>query len=460
MKTDRRSGIIVHSVKICRGRLNKGDAVALSVEESRREMIQASHSCTHLLHEALRQRFGKQTAQRGSRNSPESLRFDFSRQKSLTIEDIEAIEDAVNRWIRQDSSVTTRIMTPEDALKIGAVALFEEKYGDEVRVVSMGIDDSSGKGRHGKSASIELCGGTHVSRTGQIGLFVITSESATAAGIRRIEALTGEQARHYLSQQDSTLARTALLLKTESKLVPGRVEELLEERRVLLADLETLRRTAAKSSASQQRRVLSIGSQQAAFIKLSETPPKELPGIVDDQKDQLGSGVAVVIAGNDGKALVAVGVTEDLTRSFSAVDIVRAITPSLGGSGGGGRADFARGGGSDPTGADNAFKIVEQIMEQGKMTAYWIAHVEVTDPETYGKYAEQATAAIAEHGGKFLARGGKSRCLEGQDRGRHVVVEFPDMASAVACYESAIYAKALEYSARSSVRDVIIVEGL
>ena len=361
--TDKRAALIVHTVTIGDGSLHKGDAVQLTVTPERREKIRSSHSCTHLLHEALRRRFGKQLAQRGSRNAPEAIRFDFSHSRPLSDEDLTAIEHEVNRLICQDSPVKTRIMATEDATSLGAVALFEEKYGDEVRVVSMGLDEGSGRGSDGNSYSMELCGGTHVERTGRIGLFAVTAESASAAGIRRIEALTGEAARTHLAGRCATLAETASLLKTDPNSVPQRVRELLEERRQLASDVEGLRRSAAQTSAARQRQVISVGSHQLAMLNLSNVVAKDMPMIVDEQKAHITSGVAVVISDCDGKALVAVGVTDDLVESLSAVKIVRAVTPALGGSGGGGRADLARGGGTDPSAAKTAFTIVETMLE-------------------------------------------------------------------------------------------------
>ena len=355
--------VIAHRVTLEGGALSKGAPVRLEVDHTRRTAIRANHSATHLLHEALRQALGDHVAQRGSLNAPDRLRFDFSHQKALSLEELKRVEEEVNAFIRQNTPVETRIMTPDDARAIGAQALFGEKYGDEVRVVSMGRAQT-GKGADGETWSIELCGGTHVTRTGDIGVFVTLGDSASSAGVRRIEALTGDAAFRYLSEQDHRLAETALALKAQPGEVAERVKGLLSERKALAAEVADLRRQLAMAggSGAAAPEAETIGGKAFHGQVLTGVSGKDLPPLIDEHKARLGSGVVVLIADTGGKAAVAAGVTEDLTGEVSAVDLVRAAVAELGGKGGGGRPDMAQGGGADPSNAEAALAAAKSVM--------------------------------------------------------------------------------------------------
>ncbi|MGB1209662.1 MAG: DHHA1 domain-containing protein, partial [Paracoccaceae bacterium] len=317
-------------------------------DHARRSDIRANHSATHLLHEALRERLGDHVAQRGSLNAPDRLRFDFSHGKALSLDELAQVEAEVNSYIRQNSAVDTRIMTPDDARSLGAQALFGEKYGDEVRVVSMGRQLGSGKGSDGQTYSLELCGGTHVTRTGDIGAFVLLGDSASSAGVRRIEALTGADAMAYLTTQDQRLAQTALVLKTHSADVPDRVRGLLEERKALQNEVAQLRRDLAMSGGAGQGASDPETINGIPFLAqvLSGVSGKDLPALMDEHKSRMGSGVVLLIADTGAKAAVAAGVTADLTDRIQAPTLVKAAVPLLGGKGGGGRPDMAQGGGA------------------------------------------------------------------------------------------------------------------
>ncbi len=355
--------IFAHKVTVERGTIAKGDAVELEVDHTRRSAIRANHSATHLLHEALREALGDHVAQRGSLNADDRLRFDFSHAKALSAEELQQVEVEVNRFIRQNSAVETRIMTPDDARGIGAQALFGEKYGDEVRVVSMGRADT-GKGQDGKTWSIELCGGTHVKQTGDIGLFVMLGDSASSAGVRRIEALTGAAAFDHLRRQDQRLTQTAGDLKAQAADVPERVKALLDERKALQNEVAQLRRELAMSGGAGQGGgdVKEINGIKFVAQALSGVSGKDLPALIDEHKTRIESGAVLLIADAGGKAAVAAGVTADLTGTISAVDIVRAAVAELGGKGGGGRPDMAQGGGKDAANADAAIKAAEAVL--------------------------------------------------------------------------------------------------
>ncbi|MDP5359323.1 MAG: DHHA1 domain-containing protein, partial [Paracoccaceae bacterium] len=350
--TKKVAGVYVHFAKVIEGTLRKGQGAELTVDPSRRADIQANHSATHLLNEALREVLGDHIAQRGSLNAPDRLRFDFSHTKALSEEELTRVEREVNAIIRQNSPVETRIMTPDDARAMGAQALFGEKYGDEVRVVSMGRQAGSGKGAAGNTYSLELCGGTHVKQLGEIGAFVALGDSASSAGVRRIEALTGQAALDYLRAQDARLGQVAAALKAPMSEVADRVKALMDERKALSNEVAQLRRELAMGggakAASPSEVINGIAFQGQV---LSGVTGKDLPSLIDEMKSAIGSGAVVLIADAGGKAAVAVGVTADLTDRVSAVDILRAITPELGGKGGGGRPDMAQGGGAS---ADNA----------------------------------------------------------------------------------------------------------
>ncbi|MCA0906650.1 alanine--tRNA ligase [Ruegeria marisrubri] len=356
--------VYAHKVTVVSGAVSKGDSVELEVDHARRTAIRANHSATHLLHEALRETLGDHVAQRGSLNAADRLRFDFSHSKALSLEEIQKVEREVNDFIRQNSAVETRVMTPDDARKLGAQALFGEKYGDEVRVVSMG-KAPTGKGHDGETWSIELCGGTHVRQTGDIGTFVILGDSASSAGVRRIEALTGDEAFRYLSAQDHRLAQVASELKAQPDDVVARVKSLLEERKSLQNEVAQLRRDLAMAGGNGQgggAEARDVNGVKFIAQALSGVSGKDLPALIDEHKARLGSGAVLLIADTGGKAAVAAGVTEDLTGTVSAVDLVKAAVVELGGKGGGGRPDMAQGGGRDASNADSAIKAAEQVL--------------------------------------------------------------------------------------------------
>jgi alanyl-tRNA synthetase len=360
------AGVFLHVAEVTEGRIAAGEAAQLEVDHARRAAIRANHSATHLLHEALREALGDHVAQRGSLNAPDRLRFDFSHAKALSAEELERVEADVNGFIRQNAAVDTRIMTPDDARALGAQALFGEKYGDEVRVVSMGKLDGSGKGSDGRTYSIELCGGTHVRQTGDIGVFVVTGDQASSAGVRRIEALTGEAARQYLSAQAHRVDALAAELKARPDDVVTRVKALMDERKQLANEVAQLRRELAMAGGAGQGdgpEVREIGGVPFLAQVLRGVSGKDLPAIIDEHKARMGSGAVLLIADADGKAAVAAGVTQDLTGRVSAVDLVRAAVPVLGGKGGGGRPDMAQGGGPDAGNAEAAIKAAEQILE-------------------------------------------------------------------------------------------------
>ncbi len=356
--------IFGHFVTAKKGALKTGEPVALKVDHSRRGMIRANHSATHLLHESLREVLGDHVAQRGSLNAPDRLRFDFSHSKALSVDEVAQVERDVNAYIRQNTAVETRIMTPDDARAIGAQALFGEKYGDEVRVVSMGRAPT-GKGMDKETYSIELCGGTHVARTGDIGAFVLTAETASSSGVRRIEALTGQAAMAELRGRDMRLSEIEDLVKTTGEDAVARVKALLDERKSLSNELAQLRRELAMSGGAGQGagpEAQEINGRKFLAQVLQGVSGKDLPALIDEHKQRLGSGAILLIADAGGKAAVAAGVTEDLVSDVSAVDLVKAAVAELGGKGGGGRPDMAQGGGKDVTNADAAIAAAAEVM--------------------------------------------------------------------------------------------------
>ena len=342
----------VHHAHIDSGIIAVGDTVTLAVDGAQRTQLRANHSATHLLHAALRHALGGHVTQKGSLVAPDRLRFDFSHAKAVTPAELIAVEAEVNAQIRANAAVGTRLMTPDAAIAAGAMALFGEKYGDEVRVLSMGA--------HGDQVySTELCGGTHVNALGDIGLFKIVGESAVSSGVRRIEALTGEAARQYLTAQEDRLKAAATALKAQPHEVAARVAALLDDRRRLERELADAKKALATGGAAKP----AAAAEQVAgtgFIGqvIDGIEPRDLRGLVDNAKAALGSGVAVLVAVNGGRASVAVGVTADLTTRFSAVDLVRAAAAAVGGQGGGGRPDLAQAGGPD---ADNAAAAVAAV---------------------------------------------------------------------------------------------------
>ncbi|WP_417770837.1 alanine--tRNA ligase [Stappia sp.] len=353
-------GLFVHEVKVVSGTLAVGVALELLVDGGRRSGIRANHSATHLVHEALREVLGGHVAQKGSLVSPERLRFDFSHPKPMSAEELKRVEDLANAIVLQNGEVSTRLMGVDEAIEEGAMALFGEKYGDEVRVVSMGRAIEGDKA--GKTYSLELCGGTHVARTGDIGLVTVVSEGAVAAGVRRVEALTGAAARQYLSGQDERLRAVAGALKVAPADVAARVATLVEERRRLERELADARKKLAMSGggAGEAGAPRDIAGIKLLARVVEGLNPKDLKGLADEAKGQLGSGVVVLVnRGEENKAAVVVAVTADLTDRISAVDLVRLAAEQLGGKGGGGRPDMAQAGGSDASRADEAFAAIE-----------------------------------------------------------------------------------------------------
>jgi alanyl-tRNA synthetase len=361
--TKKQADVFIHFCSIQNGELSVGAGVELAVDPTRRGQIRANHSATHLLHEALRGILGEHVAQRGSLNAPDRLRFDFSHNAAISVEDLQRVEAEVNSYIRQNTAVETRVMTPDDARGMGAQALFGEKYGEEVRVVSMGRADT-GKGADGKTYSLELCGGTHVRQTGDIGLFVALGDSASSAGVRRIEALTGAAACEYLNDQDQRLAQVATSLKAQPADVADRVKSLMDERKALQNEVAQLRRELAMSGGSAATPAVEAVNGTAFQAQvLQGVTGKDLPGIIDEMKSQLGSGVVLLIADAGGKVAVAAGVTDDKTATVSAVDLVKAAVVEMGGKGGGGRPDMAQGGAKDIGGADAAMTAARKVLE-------------------------------------------------------------------------------------------------
>ncbi|MEQ8353935.1 MAG: alanine--tRNA ligase [Kiloniellaceae bacterium] len=351
----------VHSGKLVHGRLTLGEAVEMRVDGRRRAALRAHHSATHLLHEALRRRLGDHVTQKGSLVAEDRLRFDISHPKPLEPEDIEAVEAEVNDRIRENAAVETRFMTPEEAIEAGALALFGEKYGDEVRVLSMGGSDPS---KDGKAYSTELCGGTHVRRTGDIGFFKLTGEAALASGVRRIEAVVGEAARRYVEHQGQLLKEAAAALKVSPETLPARLAALIDERKRLDREIGDLRRKLAGGGAGggNSQDVREVGGLKFAARVFEDIPAKDLKPLADDLKKQIGSGVVVLVAVNDGKASLVVGVTEDATGKASAVDLVKVGSAALGGKGGGGRPDMAQAGGPDGAAAAKAIEAIEAAL--------------------------------------------------------------------------------------------------
>ncbi|MGQ0589090.1 MAG: alanine--tRNA ligase [Sphingosinicella sp.] len=348
-----------HHAAIAEGEVAVGDAVQLHVDAARRAKVRANHSATHLLHAALRKRLGDHVTQKGSLVAPDYFRFDFSHPKPMTAEEIATVEADVNRLIRTNHPVGIRLMGMDEALAAGAMALFGEKYGEEVRVLSMGLEDEA-------SYSVELCGGTHVEALGDIQLLKITSEGAVASGVRRLEALTGEAARQYLSQREERLKEAAAALRAAPDEVPARVAALVEERRRLERELAEAKKALALGGGGK---AAAAGPEQVGghgFIGqvLDGLDPKALRSLVDEAKARVGSGVVALVAVNDGRATVAVGVTDDLTPSRNAVDLVRRAVEAVGGQGGGGRPDMAQGGGPDGGQAQAALDAVKAALAE------------------------------------------------------------------------------------------------
>ncbi|GLK71098.1 alanine--tRNA ligase [Ancylobacter dichloromethanicus] len=351
--------LLVHEVEVESGALAVGTAVALAVDAGRRQSIRANHSATHLLHEALRRVLGDHVAQKGSLVAPDRLRFDFSHPKPVDEAELRQVEDIANRVVLRNEPVVTRLMAVDDAIASGARALFGEKYGEEVRVVTMGTDPGNGA-----PYSVELCGGTHVGRTGDIGLISLVGESAVGAGVRRLEAMTGDAARHALSADRQALHAAAGLLKAPVGEVEGRISQLIEERRRLERELgEARRKLAMGGGDSAEEPLRMVGEVKLLAREVTGIEPKDLKSLVDEGKKRIGSGVvAIVGVTEEGRAGLVVGVTEDLTGRFDAVALVRRGAEALGGKGGGGRPDMAQAGGPDGARAGEALAAIESAL--------------------------------------------------------------------------------------------------
>ncbi len=355
--TVRKAGdLYLHLGTVGHGTIKVGDAVEMRVDGDRRGRLRANHSVTHLLHQALRHRLGAHVTQKGSLVAPDRLRFDFSHPRPVDDDDIAAIEAEVNGQIRGNGAVRTRLLSPERAVAEGALALFGEKYGDEVRVVSMGDGDGTDH-----PYSVELCGGTHVRRTGDVGLFKIVGESAVASGVRRIEALTGAAAEAHLAAEETLLRQSAAVLRTSPGDLPGRISRLLDDNRRLERDLAEARRALAsgggRGAAPPGTRIGDIAFDGRV---VDDIPGRELRSLADDLKRRIGSGIVAVVSRAEGKAAIVVGVTPDLAERFDAVELVRLGAEAVGGKGGGGRPDMAQAGGPQAAQAEAALRAVER----------------------------------------------------------------------------------------------------
>jgi alanyl-tRNA synthetase len=354
--------LFVHYGHVDSGTLRLGDTVLASVDHERRNAIRAHHSATHLLHEALRRQLGPHVTQKGSLNAPDRLRFDVSQPRPITAEELASVEQAVNARIRENAAVNTHLMSPDEAVKQGAMALFGEKYGDEVRVVSMGVGDNGKPGY-----SIELCGGTHVGRTGDIGLFRIVSEGGVASGIRRIEALAGEAALGAMAQDQRILAESAAAMKVRPAELPGRINTLIEDRRRLERQVAELQKKLATGGAAE---IEQVGSVKLATRNVGDVPPRDLRGLADAILKTIGGGgVAALVSTAEGKASIVVGVSPDLAGRVNAVALVRAAAEAVGGKGGGGKPEMAQAGGPDGANAEAALDAVRAALASTALAA-------------------------------------------------------------------------------------------
>ena len=348
-------GLYVHCCKLIKGSVKVGDTLTFHVDEERRQDICANHSVTHLVHRALRDVLGAHVTQKGSLVAPDRMRFDISHHKQITAEEQRQVENIVNRAIRKDYKVTTVLMSQDEAVKTGAMALFGEKYGEEVRVVSMGDDN--------EVFSRELCGGTHVKSTGQIGYFNIVSESAVAAGIRRIECVTGHGAEEYVQHMENKLRAAGQILKSDFNNLETRIQQLLDEKKKLEADMFELKKSFANAKASDnQDNVETVNGVKFIARSVPNVHPKELKAFIDEINKSLGSGIVVLGTSKDNKASIVVGVTKDLTNKYSAVDLVKLASAAVGGQGGGGRPDMAQAGGPDGNKLNDAFEAVRKAI--------------------------------------------------------------------------------------------------
>ncbi|MBV9967715.1 MAG: alanine--tRNA ligase [Alphaproteobacteria bacterium] len=370
--TLRKAGdLFVHLGRVTHGTLRVADAVEMRVDTERRRRLRANHSVTHLLHQALRHRLGEHVTQKGSLVAPDRLRFDFSHPRPLSAEDIAAVEAEVNAQIRANADVRTRLLSPERAVAEGALALFGEKYGEEVRVVAMG--SAADRNDEILPYSVELCGGTHVRRTGDIGLFKIVGESSVASGVRRIEALTGAAAEAYIAQEETALRESAAALRTSPAELPARLARLIEDNRRLERELAEARRTLAVGGQAgglprDQPRTATNGKRIGSIAfdgrVVDNVPGRDLRSLADDLKRRIGSGIVTVVSRADGKAAIVVGVTPDLTNRFDAVELARVGAAALGGKGGGGRPDMAQAGGPAGEQAEAALAAVERLLSE------------------------------------------------------------------------------------------------
>ncbi len=344
-------GLFIHRGVLEEGTLALGDALTLSVDAGRRDLTRSNHSATHILHECLRQALGDHIAQKGSLVAPDRLRFDFSHPSPITAEDLATIEAAANERVRENDVVDTRVMAIDEAMQTGARALFGEKYGDEVRVVSMG---QAGNRRF----SVELCGGTHVARTGDIGLIAIVDEGAVSAGVRRIEALTGEAARLYLTGMRDKLRAVAAAMRVAPDEAPARAEVLVDERRRLERDLEEAKKRLALAGPAQESAARQVAGVTFIGRVVDGIPGKALKGLADEAREAAGSAVVAIVGRDEGRASVVVTVSPDLTGQLDAVALVKEASRALGGQGGGGRRDMAQAGGPDAAKAEDAIEAI------------------------------------------------------------------------------------------------------
>ena len=361
--------LLIHSVKVLEGVLNLNSGVELIVDRSKRESVCRNHSATHLMHESLRSVLGDHVAQRGSLNDFNRLRFDFSHSKPLTLDELEQVESDVNFYIRQNTIVKTRIMPAKEAIELGARALFGEKYGDEVRVVSMGIKEHSGLGVSGSTYSLELCGGTHVKRTGELGSFKIISETASASGVRRLECYTGEEARKYSSAQEKMLKKVESVLKAKSSDVLSRLQALFDDKKQMQLEISELKKKLAlgfEQNESEIDEFVKIADVNFLGKILNDVENNNLRALIDSHKKKIGSGIVLLINKTPSKVGIICGVTDDLTSNFSAVDIVRKAAEVTGGRGGGGRPDMAQAGGIDGTKTKNAIEAIKTFISENR----------------------------------------------------------------------------------------------
>ena len=350
--------LTIHIATIESGHIQVNDTVLMKVDIERRRRIQAHHSATHLLQAALQKILGKHVAQKGSLVTPEYLRFDFSHPQALTHEEIVKVETTVNQMILSNTAATTRLMTPDEAIKEGAMALFGEKYGETVRVVSFESKD--------ECLSIELCGGIHVHQTGDIGLFKIISETAVAAGVRRIEAVVGMAAYDYLSEQEEVVKTLSEILKGKSSTLVQKVENLIEEKRRLEKQISDMRQKAAVVGSSEGgTEKVTLQGQPITLVEkeLTDIPAKDLKGLADNFKKAIKSGIVLLVNTTEGKVSIVAAVTNDLTDKINAVDLVKAGSKEVGGQGGGGRADMAQAGGNNPAQVKQALKVMKELIK-------------------------------------------------------------------------------------------------